>query len=273
MKVLFKKLNTASRKRLLKKQAQKLYRSADAIYWHEMSKPRAERDEALMSECLQTMRQSSAILFGGTNRTVLSPLHSLRWAAACCAVIIALAAASTGLAYAKGINLWSFLFNHSDDGITIQGTTGDGENVGTVDFDSVPNNDGQECSNLKEAEEMLGINPLKLDLTNTTLMIDNIYIFKSDVMMELSVTYTDQADCLDYTVQVYNGDANTAFTTDILGSFDKVETYDISGMQIYTATCDEESALSWTDGEYVYQISASLALDDVLDIIRQSKTD
>lgn len=256
MKVLTEKANKAIQSRRFKKAAQKVYLSATEIYWHEMEKPREERDEALMSECLETIKQSSAIAFGGMRREHSLPVRKLRWAVAVCMAIIVLAAVSTGVGYAFGVNIWSFMFNGSNRGIVIDGKIEDGHSL--IDFDSVSNTNGEEEYNtFDEAKARLAINPLDLDLTKDGFMIDNIYVVKDDVKMELSVHYVSDDDYADYIIQIWNGNANTAFTTEILGEYDEEYSFSANNIEVHVVTADNESAFSWADGEYVYILITS----------------
>lgn len=271
MKILSAKSNSANTKRQLEKDARLLYRSADSVYRHELAKPRCERDADLMEECLRVMKDSSAVLAGGKNRTTTS-MYALRWAAVACLCIFLLAAVATGVSYAAGVDLFSLIFSRSDNGITIQGHTGDitDSDDDSFVFSEIPSTDGTEYTSFDAAITDLGINPLNLDLTNLGLMVDNIYVIKNDVVLEVSSAYENGDDFALYTVQVYDAGASTAFVTDILGSYDETETVSVDGINVYTASGDDGNVLCWTDDVYVYTVHSNLNSEVLISLISKA---
>lgn len=270
MKILSAKPNSANTKRQLEKDARLLYRSADSVYRHELAKPRSERDADLMEECLRAMKDSSAVLARGRNRT--TSMYALRWAAVACLCVFLLAAVATGVSYAAGVDLFSLIFSRSNEGITIQGHTGDITDSDDTDFDfsKIPSTDGTEYASFDDAIADLGINPLNLDLTNLGLMVDNIYVIKNDVVLEVSSAYENGDDFVLYTVQAYDAGASTAFVTDILGSYDETGTVSVDGINVYTASGDDGNVLCWTDDVYVYTVHSNLNSEILISLISKA---
>lgn len=271
MNVLLKKLKIENERRRLRKEARRIRDSAENIYWHELAKPSAERDEQLMAECLRTMKYSSTVFAGGENCKRVSFGTVVRKAAAALCVIIVLAAASTGVAYAMGFNVWDFIINIGNDGIDIAGTATDekdGDRGQKIDFDSVEDTDGfEECGSIEEALQKLSVKPAIFDLTNKGMMIDNIYIAKNAVVMELQVQYVNDDDYVDYCVQMFR-DSDTSFVTSVVGEFDDYEIVEMNGgITLYVVNGDHENAVAWESEGYIYKVYGNIESKELIGLV------
>ena len=245
-----------SRRRLMK-DAQMLLSSAQTLYWHELEKPAEERDEALMSECLRTIEESSAIIFAERKHNQFYVSRAVRFAAAALAALFVVSAAAFGVAKAFGVDMWELIFRRTETGIEIQGKSNeDADNPDGVDFDAIEEYDNVKVASVREAIEKLHINPLNLDLTKYGYMIDNIYITKNDVCLEYFAEYLTDGGYADVTVQVYNGGTGAAYVTELVGGLD-AKTREINGVTIYFAGDGIDSFLCFACGEYVYQLNSN----------------
>lgn len=281
MNALNRKLNT-DRKKRLSKDAVLLYQNASDLYFEELKKAPDMRDEGLMDECLQLMRQSSSTYNRAVAHKAKKPARFLKRAAIAACVVTALLFAGVGVAYALGIDVWQYFVTNSKDGIVIKGNTQSGDPAtDEVVFDSVPDTDGYvRCGSVSEAVKKLGIKPVILDLTNEGLLIDNIYIFKDSAQMELSVEYTtseSRSDDIDfeYNVTVFRA-ANTAFTTSLMGEFNENEAVETDFAVVYIAKNNDYITCAWVDGGYVYQIYSRLQFidgDKIISLITEAYRD
>ena len=238
----------------LKKDTYLLCESAEEIYWHELEKPASERDEELMTEALRII-QSCSSRPSKHSRRRYNLVKRIAVIAACALLFIAV---STGVAAAMGINLWSIVFTGTNTGFEISGTNADDE-AEHIDFNSVKDYNAEQASSFEEAISKLHINPLNFDLTKHGYMIDNIYITKNDAMIELLVTYMKSDAYVDVTVQIYNGGADSAFVSELLGEYSP-HMVSVAGHDVYAAD-DKDSIICWADGEYIYQLMSNMSSD------------
>jgi hypothetical protein len=247
----------------------RLISSCEEIYWSELSKDEHERDAALMSECLDTISYAQALLRGGRRTEAKQPcVHTLaRRVLAYSLAIIIFIAASTGIAYAFGIDVWKTIITGQIGYIDYSGKSNPGNTPDPIEFPTTPSNGYKEYNSIDDACAELRINPLIFDLTNYNFRIHNILGAGSGANISLSIEY--QNDSGNYFYYTYNmfPSADTAFVITAESKTGEYDAVSINGIEHIITYNEGETAVIWNIENSVYHIITDIEGEELLELL------